>query len=353
MATTLPDSISLNGLNVTRSEEGRALRAYQDSVGVWTIGYGLTNFDKGLPWKIEKGLTITTEQAEWYLFKSLRENYVPACKRALMGGTYAKPQGALDGSSDFHYNTGGIEKASFPGALKRGDLAAAKESILSWNKAGGNVLAGLTKRRARNWLEISAEDYGHLTGPVVIEPRADNQERVVGVGELLTAFPRDPQDASAGNVKVDGPPVATTPAPGALRLGSAGPVVTELQNNLNAAGYPTRVTGVYDDQTKASVTAFQKANPNLTADGNTGPATKAALDRAIHLRKVTGVVVKTGGPGLSGLFIAFHNWVSANAGMIVLGIGAAALLTIAVYYGWKYRHEIHAHVNGLIGRTVT
>lgn len=352
MPTQLPDNISLDGLNVTRGEEGRALRAYQDSVGVWTIGYGLTNFDKNLPWKIVKGLTITTEQAEWYLYKSLRENYLPAVRAKLQGGTYAHPQGAVDGGCDFHYNTGGINKASWPAALGSGDLATAKSTLMSWNKAGGNVLSGLTKRRARNWGEVSAGDYGHLSGPVVIEPRADNQERVTGVGELLTAFPRDPKDTAAGNIKVDGAPVPTAPAPGVLKLGMAGPEVTALQTKLTEAGYATRVTGVYDDQTVTQVMAFQSANPNLTADGKTGPATQAALDRAIQLRKVTNIVVKTGAPGLSGLFIAFHNWASANAGSIAFYTVGAVVTGVVLYYGVKYRHEIHAHINGLLGRKV-
>lgn len=352
MSTTLPADISLPGLNFTRAQEGRALRAYQDSVGVWTIGYGLTNFDKGLPWKIGKGLTISEQQAEWYLVKSIRENYLPAAKKALDGGTYQHPQGALDGAVDFHFNTGGVLKASWPPALGRGDLAAAEESMMSWNKAGGRVLSGLTRRRAGNWKEVSAEDYGHLTGPSVIEPGADNQERQTGTGDLLTAFPSDPGDTSAGNVKVDGIPSASVPAPGVLQFGDRGPDVSDLQNDLTAAGYATIATGVYDAATVTNVHAFQQAHPNLTDDGKAGPATRAAITRAIAMRNVGSKVIKTAVPGLPGIWIAFHNFMSAHAGNVALGVAAAAVVGVAGYYLWKHRHDVHCWVNSLIGRAV-
>lgn len=352
MSSVLPNDFSINGLNFNRAQEGRALRAYQDSVGVWTVGYGLTNFDKNLPWKIGKGLTITEAQAEWYLYKSLKENYLPAVKRALEGGTYAHPQGAVDGGGSFHYNTGGIEKASWPGALKRGDLAAAQESLMSWNKAGGHVVGGLTRRRAAEWKIIASEDFGHLEGPSVIEPGANNLERQTGVGDLLTAYPTDPGDTSSGSIKVDGPTVPATPAPGVLKLGSTGQAVTDLQNKLGSAGYTVRVTGLFDDQTEAQVTALQHAHPNLTPDGKAGPATLAALDRDIALRGVTSKVVKTALPSLPALYIGFHNFVSAHAGELALYGGGAVFVAVAGYWAIRYRHEIHAQFNGLIGRKV-
>jgi lysozyme len=41
-------STSEKGLAVIRSFEGRALKAYKDCVGVWTIGYGQTNYDSSV-----------------------------------------------------------------------------------------------------------------------------------------------------------------------------------------------------------------------------------------------------------------------------------------------------------------
>lgn len=352
MPTELPTDVSLPGLNVTRSQEGRALRAYQDTVNVWTVGYGLTHFDKGLPWKVEKGLTITEQQAEWYLLKSIRENYLPAVLKALKGGTYAHPQGAVDGGNDFHFNCGGISRATWPAALGRGDLAAAQASLESWNRAGGRVLAGLTRRRAVNWGEVSAGVYGRLSGPEIIELSASDHEVARGSGDVLTAFPSDPGDVSAGSVSTTGIPAPTTEAPSVLKSGMAGPAVSELQNDLTNAGYPTPATGTFDAATLASVLAFQHSHPNLTADGKVGPATRAGLLRAIAMRNVAGKIIKTAAPAIPGAHIAFHQWVSAHAGDIALGVGLAAFVGVAGYYLWIYRHDFHAWINGVFGRIV-
>lgn len=344
MSTPLPNDISLDGLNFTRAREGRALRAYQDPVGVWTIGFGLTNYDKNLPWKIQSGLTITDEQAEWYLLRSIRANYLPGAKRALEGGTYEHPQGALDGATDFHFNTGGIAKATWPAALGRGDMETAKQSMMAWNKAGGRVLAGLTKRRAGNWKQVSEGDYGELHGPAGVGGQTG--------GKVLTALPVEPDSSAGGSVKVDGIPQPTTAAPGTLSFGMRGPEVLEIQNALTAAGYPTVATGTYDQDTVASVEAFQGAHPNLTKDGKVGPATRAAIVRAVAMRGVGGKIIKTAVPGLPGLFIAFHQWVSANAGWLALMIGGTVFAGVAGYYLWKHRFDVRAWVNGVLKRNV-
>ncbi len=48
---------SAAGLALTKQFEGLELKAYQDSVGVWTIGYGHTGTD------VKPGLVITEAQA--------------------------------------------------------------------------------------------------------------------------------------------------------------------------------------------------------------------------------------------------------------------------------------------------
>ena len=49
---------SSKGLALTQQFEGCRLTAYQDQVGVWTIGYGHTGPD------VTPGLTITEEQSK-------------------------------------------------------------------------------------------------------------------------------------------------------------------------------------------------------------------------------------------------------------------------------------------------
>lgn len=348
MSTQLPGDVSLDGLNTTRGQEGRALRAYQDTVGVWTVGYGLTNYDKGLPWRVQAGLVITEDQAEWYLLKSLRENYLPDVLRALAGGTYQHPQGAVDGGCDFHYNTGGVRKATWPRLLGSGQLAAAKASIESWNRAGGRVLSDLVNRRALNWLEVSAGQYGRITGPVNVLPNASGHETYHGTGDVLTAFPTDPNDKSPRTVTTAVPP--TTPNPGVLKEGSTGTDVTAAQIKLNNAGVSTPVTGTFTADTTAAVKKFQDSHPNLGSDGEIGPATDAALDRAKNMRAAATAVAKGAAPAVPGAYIGFHQFVSDHAGNIALAFGVAATVAVVAYLAYKYRHDLVALINKWLGR---
>ncbi len=64
--------------------------------------------------------------------------------------------------------------------------------------------------------------------------------------------------------------------PRTLRKGQKGSAVTDLQNRLRLAGYPTPVTGRFDDQTQRAVMRFQLAR-GILADGVAGPSTLAAL----------------------------------------------------------------------------
>ena len=74
--------------------EGVRLTAYQDSVGVWTIGYGHTA-------GVKKGDKITEYQAEQFLREDLKkfEAVADKCKRI-------STQGKYDAILDFIYNCG-------------------------------------------------------------------------------------------------------------------------------------------------------------------------------------------------------------------------------------------------------
>lgn len=348
MTAPLPTDISVKGLNSIRSYEGRALRAYQDVVGVWTIGYGLTNMDKGLGFKVGPGVTITADQAEELLYSSLRRNYLPEVERVLLLDKCEHPQGALDGGLSFHFNTGGIGRASWPKELLAGNMSAARVSFQSWNKAGGKVIGGLVRRRASEWNIIANENYGTLSGP---EEEGTRGQRI-GTGELLTALPlHAATEVVAGSVKETGIPVAATPAPGALRLGDVGPAVIELQKALTAAGHPVEPTGTFDEGTQAQVIAVQQSHPNLTADGVAGPATTAALARTAALNKQVKTVTQIA-PVVPVVATGLWQYLSAHAGQIALVGGAVAVVLVIAYVVYQHRSEVTALFNKATG-TVT
>ncbi len=130
---------SSTGLALTKKFEGLELKAYQDSVGVWTIGYGHTGTD------VKPGLTITEDQASVLLAADVA--WAVTCVNKSV--TSAISQNQFDALVDFTFNLGcnSLGGSTLLKMVNSGDFAGAAGQFLRWNKAGGKVLAGLTKRR--------------------------------------------------------------------------------------------------------------------------------------------------------------------------------------------------------------
>ena len=131
------------GIALIKQFEGCKLTAYQDSVGVWTIGYGWTHPVDGKP--IRAGMTIKQETAE-RLLKTGLVSYESDVSRLVKVGL---TQGQFDALVSFTYNLGArsLSTSTLLRKLNAGDYAGAAEEFLRWNKAGGKVLNGLTRRR--------------------------------------------------------------------------------------------------------------------------------------------------------------------------------------------------------------
>lgn len=126
--------VSNNGLNLIMKFEGCRLTAYQDAVGVWTIGYGHTS-------GVRKGQRITKEQA----IEFLKQDCLKAEKNVNAYATrYNWNQNQFDALVSFAFNIGSINQLTANG--KR-SIAEISQKILAYNKAGGKVLKGLTDRR--------------------------------------------------------------------------------------------------------------------------------------------------------------------------------------------------------------
>ena len=134
---------SEKGIALIKQFEGCKLTAYQDSVGVWTIGYGWTQPVDGKP--IRAGMTIKQETAE-RLLKTGLVSYESDVSRLVKVGL---TQGQFDALVSFTYNLGArsLSTSTLLRKLNAGDYAAAADEFLRWNKAGGKVLNGLTRRR--------------------------------------------------------------------------------------------------------------------------------------------------------------------------------------------------------------
>jgi len=135
--------INTAGLDLIRRWEGLRLTAYQDSVGIWTIGYGHTA-EAGPP-APKAGMKITEKEADDILKRDLGQ-YERAVTKAI---SVAPTSNQFAAMVSLCYNIGpaNFATSTVVKLVNAGDPRGAAEVFLRWNKAGGKVLAGLTHRR--------------------------------------------------------------------------------------------------------------------------------------------------------------------------------------------------------------
>lgn len=130
--------VSGAGIELIKRFEGVRLVAYLDSVGVPTIGYGHTK-------DVALGDTCSPEQAEEWLIEDCAD-----AEKCINGAvTVPLTQHEFDALVSFVFNLGcgNFRKSTLLRRLNESDYDAAAQEFLRWDKAGGQVLAGLTKRR--------------------------------------------------------------------------------------------------------------------------------------------------------------------------------------------------------------
>ncbi|MBT8527536.1 lysozyme [Polynucleobacter paneuropaeus] len=135
IATLVISASALVGIAVN---EGYVGQTYKDVVGVPTIGFGETQ-------GVKPGQTTTPPQALRKLLESADKS-ATGIKQCI---TVPISQGEYDAYLSLSYNIG---VGAFCGSglvkkLNAQDYTGACQEILKWNRAGGVVQSGLTKRR--------------------------------------------------------------------------------------------------------------------------------------------------------------------------------------------------------------
>lgn len=151
------NTVSYNGIKLICSFEGCRLTAYDDMQpnikitnmsqvkGTLTIGYGHTGND------VYPGLVITQAYAEALLkidikkYENKVNKYDPIYKWTV---------NELDALTSFCYNVGSIDQLTNNGKRSKSEIY---KKIPEYNKSGGKVLEGLTRRRKAE-AELFAKD---------------------------------------------------------------------------------------------------------------------------------------------------------------------------------------------------
>ena len=136
--------LNKEGADLIKEFEGCKLKAYQCSAKKWTIGYGNTFFEDGTP--VVAGNAISQQKAE-DMFELIASEFAEKVAKLVTSNVTDNQFGAL---VSFAYNCGvvNLQKSTL---LKKVNAnhndSSIRSEFLKWNKAGGKVLAGLTRRR--------------------------------------------------------------------------------------------------------------------------------------------------------------------------------------------------------------
>lgn len=136
-----PESCGEKGIQLICQFEGLRLERYRDAVGLWTIGYGHLILKN----ELNKLLKVTTGEAKGLLRKDLKRTEQGVSKML----TYTATQNQYDALVSFAFNlgAGNLKKSTLLKKFNAGDIQGAALEFKKWNKAGGKVLTGLTRRR--------------------------------------------------------------------------------------------------------------------------------------------------------------------------------------------------------------
>ena len=148
---------SERGIELIKSFEGFRTFPYLCSAGLHTIGYGHVLYPDqarlktperaSYPLKPEHNRVWDADEIDALLEADLlrfSSGVLRLCPAA------ADNQCHLDAMVSFAFNVGlgNLQASTLRMKYSRGEIEAAADEFLKWNKAGGKILAGLTRRRA-------------------------------------------------------------------------------------------------------------------------------------------------------------------------------------------------------------
>lgn len=194
-----------NRLIVLKSGEP-ALETYIDDAGHPTIGWGHTGTLDGKP--LALGMKITRAKAE-ALFDADIAKFEQGVERLIEGGADTN-QNQFDALVLFAYNCGlgnpkikgkGLAPSTLLKKHRAGDYEGAAAQFALWNKAGGRVMRGLTRRRA--------EEASLYSRPV--EEPVEERQFIADVSKRVEPDAPAPLTANKGIIGSIGATIAAVP----------------------------------------------------------------------------------------------------------------------------------------------
>lgn len=132
------------GLSLIKTFEGFSAKPYLCPAGVPTIGYGATYYPDGR--RVTMQDRPVTEADATAMLRAMLASYEAGIARYVQ---VPLTQGQYDALVSFAYNLGlaALKSSTLLRLLNARNYAGAAAQFGRWNRAGGKVLPGLTRRR--------------------------------------------------------------------------------------------------------------------------------------------------------------------------------------------------------------
>ena len=132
--------INEKGLELIKSFESLRLDSYRCPAGIATVGWGHTGPDVRIP------MTITLEEAET-LLKGDVARFERGVEAMIANAPTTDDQFSAMVSLSFNIGLGKFATSTVLKRHKLGNHVGAANAFLMWNRAGGQILKGLMRRR--------------------------------------------------------------------------------------------------------------------------------------------------------------------------------------------------------------
>ena len=246
--------VSKLGLVEIAGHEGIVPMPYLDSVGVWTVGIGHAEVSGRPPNPRHMARGVALPMTE--IFELFEADIAAFARDVDSAVDVPVVQHEFDALVSFHYNTGGIRRASLTRRLNAYDRRGAADAFMMWRRP-----PEIMNRRHKEQTLFHTGSY--TSGGLATVFKADNRGRVlwhtaqrVNVARMLG------QDQTGQKISA------------VLRTGSVGEDVKQMQQILKVYA-----DGIFGPITLAAVKDYQQQN-GLEVDGIAGPQTLSHMGLA-------------------------------------------------------------------------
>lgn len=139
------NKLSPKGMSLLANFEALKLKAYLDTAGIPTIGYGTIKYPNGK--RVKLGDKITKEQAMEYKLHDLKE--FEGTVNSAVSVPLEQHQYDVLVSLAYNIGSGAFKSSTLLKKLNKGDYNGAADAFLSWVNSGGKRTQGLVNRRTK------------------------------------------------------------------------------------------------------------------------------------------------------------------------------------------------------------